>query len=73
MRFEKLMDLFLKLIDDLANTSHNKISTAFEMIVNLLTRMYEIAYEMKEYNMDKSNSSMLFKELMNEIMLINKA
>ena len=55
------MDLFLKLIDDLANSANGKISSAFEMIMNLLTRMYEIAHQMKEYNIEKGNSSYLFK------------
>lgn len=51
------MELFLKLIDDLASSANNNISSAFEMIVNLLTRMYEIAHEMKEFNIEKNNSS----------------
>ena len=38
------MDLFIKLIDDLANSANGKISSAWEMIMNLLTRMYEIAH-----------------------------
>jgi len=51
------MDLFLKLIENLADNEDNKISSAFEMIVNLLTRMYEIAHTMKEYNIDQNQSS----------------
>ena len=71
-RIEKLMDLFLKLIDDLANSVNGKIISAFEMIMNLLTRMYEIAHQMKEYNIEKGKSSYMFKQLMNEIVLLNK-